>query len=150
MLAAAEGTGTRILLPTDHVVASSFDDPADVAEVVGDIPAGRLGLDIGTATREAFAEEIAEATTIVWNGPMGVFEKPPFDAGTRAVAEAAAARTGSGEAGPTTIVGGGDTAAAVEQAGLADRFSHVSTGGGASLAMLEGRRFESVALLDRD
>ena len=99
-------------------------------------------LDIGPKTREAFAKILGDAKTVVWNGPMGVFEMPPFDQGTRAVAEAIA----RSEA--TSIIGGGDSAAAIEQMGFADKVSHVSTGGGASLEMLEGRSFASVELLD--
>ena len=111
----------------------------------GEIPDGFEGLDIGPATAAAYAAIIRTAGTVVWNGPMGVFEMPPFDAGTKAVADAVAEAT---TAGGVTIIGGGDSAAAVEQLGYSDRVSHVSTGGGASLEMLEGKAFETVAVLD--
>jgi phosphoglycerate kinase len=111
----------------------------------GAIPAGWMGLDIGPASRAAFAAAIRSSRTVVWNGPMGVFEMPPFDAGTKAVADAVADATAKGA---VTIIGGGDSAAAVEQLGYADKVSHVSTGGGASLEMLEGKAFETVAVLD--
>jgi phosphoglycerate kinase len=101
--------------------------------------------DIGTGTAKAFAEIVRSAKTVLWNGPMGVFETPPFDAGTRAVADALADATGRGA---TTIVGGGDSAAAVTEADLADRMSHVSTGGGASLEFLEGKPLPGVDVLD--
>ena len=99
-------------------------------------------LDIGSASEKAFAEAIASAKTVVWNGPMGVFEMPPFDKGTKAVAEAIAASDA------VSIVGGGDSAAAIEKLGFADRVTHVSTGGGASLEMLEGKKFATVEILD--
>ncbi|MGN6544773.1 MAG: phosphoglycerate kinase, partial [Aureliella sp.] len=108
----------------------------------GEIPDGWEGLDIGPETAKKYADLLGSAATVVWNGPMGVFEMPPFDAGTKAVAEAIAASDA------TSIIGGGDSAAAIEQLGFADRVSHVSTGGGASLSMLEGEKFEAVELLD--
>ena len=111
----------------------------------GEIPDGYEGLDIGPETARRYGEIIRAAGTVVWNGPMGVFEMPPFDAGTKAVAEAVAEATANGA---ITIIGGGDSAAAVEQLGYAEKVSHVSTGGGASLEMLEGKAFETVALLD--
>jgi phosphoglycerate kinase len=104
-----------------------------------------MGLDIGPRSVRRFAAAIAGSRTIVWNGPMGAFEIPPFEAGTRGVAEAVAAATA---AGATTVVGGGDTAAAVERFGFAAAMSHVSTGGGASLELLEGRTFDSISVLD--
>ena len=110
--------------------------------VAGQIPAGYQGLDIGPQTAKAFADVARRAKTIVWNGPMGVFEMPPFDAGTKAVAQAIAQSQG------TSIIGGGDSAAAIQQMGFAEQVSHVSTGGGASLAMLEGQKFASVEILD--
>ena len=108
----------------------------------GAVPDGYEGLDVGPQTAAAYAELVKAAATVVWNGPMGVFEVPPFDAGTRAVAEAIA------EGDATSIIGGGDSAAAIEQMGLADKVTHVSTGGGASLEMLEGKAFATVDVLD--
>ncbi len=138
-----ERAAGKIVLPVDHHCADRVASDSDKRIVHGDIPAGFRGLDIGPDSRELFAERVASARTVVWNGPMGVFEVPPFDAGTRAVAEAVAA------SGALSIVGGGDSAAAVQQLGLADSVSHVSTGGGASLEMLEGASFASFELLDR-
>ncbi len=143
-LDAAVAGPTTILLPQDHVCGRENAAATAVKEFAGGIEDGWIGLDIGPATRKQYASILAKAQTIVWNGPLGVFETPPFDAGTRAVAEAAAA---AGAAGAIVIVGGGDTAAAVEQLGL-EGFSHVSTGGGASLQVLEGRALKSVDLLD--
>ena len=137
-----ERGGGRIVLPVDDHCGDRVAADSEKRIVEGDIPDGFSGLDIGPRTRALFAERIAGARTVVWNGPMGVFEVPPFDAGTRAVAEAVAA------SGATSIVGGGDSAAAIQQLGLADRVSHVSTGGGASLKMLEGATFASFELLD--
>jgi phosphoglycerate kinase len=135
--------GTKLMLPVDTHCGNAF--AADCQKVVvdaGKIPDGFQGLDIGPKTAAAYAEVVKNAKTIVWNGPMGVFEMPPFDAGTRAVAEAIAQSDG------TSIIGGGDSAAAIQQMGFADRVSHVSTGGGASLSMLEGQKFASVDILD--
>ncbi len=132
----------KILLPVDDTCGDRIASDAEQRLTTGDIPEGFMGLDIGPRTRELFAERIHDARTVVWNGPMGVFEVPPFDAGTRAVAEAVAASQG------TTVIGGGDSAAAIQQMGLADQVSHVSTGGGASLEMLEGKAFASFELLD--
>ncbi len=137
-----ERGGDKIMLPVDDHCADRIASGAEKRITEGDIPTGFLGLDIGPKTRELFAERIASARTVVWNGPMGVFETPPFDAGTRAVAEAVAA------SGATSVIGGGDSAAAIQQLGLADQVSHVSTGGGASLEMLEGKSFASFELLD--
>ncbi len=138
--------GTRLILPHDAVVAPSIEEGAR-AKTVGreHIPADMAMLDIGPRTAESYARAIASAKTVLWNGPMGVFETPPFDKGTRAVADAMANATPKGA---TTIVGGGDSAAAVEQAGLASKMSHVSTGGGASLEFLEGKTLPGVAILD--
>ena len=133
-------------LPKDHVCSTQFAEMGGDIQVFKDaIRPGYMGLDIGPATQTDFASVIRRAKTVVWNGPMGVFEWMPFRIGTQQVARAMADATA---AGATTIVGGGDTAAATEKFGLADQMSHVSTGGGASLEMLEGRTFESVELLD--
>ncbi len=132
----------KLVLPIDDHCGDRIAEDCEKRLVSGDVPDGFMGLDVGPKTRELFAGHIAGAKTIVWNGPMGVFEVPPFDAGTRAVAEAVAA------ADAVSVIGGGDSAAAVEQMGLADRVSHVSTGGGASLEMLEGKSFASFELLD--
>jgi phosphoglycerate kinase len=135
--------GQKILLPVDTHCGDAFDANCHKMIVpAGQIPEGYQGLDIGPQTAKAFADVVLSAKTIVWNGPMGVFEMPPFDAGTRAVAEAIA------KSHSTSIIGGGDSAAAIQQMGFADQVSHVSTGGGASLAMLEGQKFASVEILD--
>jgi phosphoglycerate kinase len=144
LLALAEQSGTEVLLPTDHVVASSPDADAGTAAVVSRIPDDAMGLDIGPATRRAFVERIACAGTAVWNGPVGLSEKEPFAEGTRAVAEALAAQA---ENGGTAVVGGGETAQAAERFGASSRVSHVSTGGGAFLAFLEGAPLPGVAVL---
>ncbi|HET9796770.1 MAG TPA: phosphoglycerate kinase [Gemmatimonadaceae bacterium] len=137
--------GTRLILPHDAVVAPSIEQGAQARAVSKDaIPADMAMLDIGPRTAESYSRAIASAKTVLWNGPMGVFETPPFDEGTRAIAQAMADATAKGA---TTIVGGGDSAAAVEQAGLAERMSHVSTGGGASLEFLEGKTLPGLAAL---
>jgi phosphoglycerate kinase len=141
-----ERAGFRLTLPHDATVAPSMDDGGKAHAVKRDgIPAAEAMYDIGPDSCASFARAISSAKTIVWNGPMGVFEKAPFDAGTLAVARAMADATAHGA---TTIVGGGDSAAAVEQAGLAERMSHVSTGGGASLEFLEGKALPGVTCLD--
>jgi phosphoglycerate kinase len=138
--------GSRLVLPTDTHCADDFSTDAEKRVVAaGEIPDGFEGLDIGPQTAARYGEIIRAAKTVVWNGPMGVFEMPPFDAGTKAVADAVADATA---AGAVTIIGGGDSAAAVEQLGYAEKVSHVSTGGGASLEMLEGKSFDSVTILD--
>ncbi len=143
LLARSEG---KLVLPVDTHCADDFSASATKKVVkAGEIPDGFEGLDIGPETAKQYAGIIRTAGTVVWNGPMGVFEMPPFDAGTKAVADAVAAATASGA---ITIIGGGDSAAAVEQLGYANKVSHVSTGGGASLEMLEGKAFEAVAVLD--
>ncbi|MFL5607506.1 MAG: phosphoglycerate kinase [Gemmatimonadaceae bacterium] len=140
-----EKAGTGIILPHDCVVAPDIEDGARAHAVSKDgIPANEMMLDIGPRTGESYGRAIVSAKTVLWNGPMGVFEKPPFDKGTRAVAEAMAKAT---QQGATTIVGGGDSAAAVEQLGLASKMSHVSTGGGASLEFLEGKPLPGVVAL---
>ena len=138
--------GSRLTLPHDATVAPSIEQASAAHAVARDaIPADEAMLDIGPRTIESYSRAIASAKTVLWNGPMGVFETPPFDAGTRAVAEAMAAAT---KKGTVTIVGGGDSAAAVAQAELEDRMSHVSTGGGASLEFLEGKKLPGVEALD--
>ncbi len=137
--------GDQIVLPMDTHCGDDFAGDCRRTVCTGDFPDGHMGLDIGPASMDLFRQTIATAGTIVWNGPMGVFEMPPFDAGTRAVAEAIAEATGRGA---TSIIGGGDSAAAIDRFGLADSVTHVSTGGGASLRMLEGAAFASVDLLD--
>ena len=138
--------GEKLILPVDTQCADDFSSDANKKVVkAGEIPDGFEGLDIGPDTANKYAEIIRGAGTVVWNGPMGVFEMPPFDAGTKAVADAVASATASGA---ITIIGGGDSAAAVEQLGYAEKVSHVSTGGGASLEMLEGKEFKTVDILD--
>ena len=138
--------GDKLVLPEDAVVAPSIEQAPKARTVSRDaIPADQAMLDIGPRSVERFAKEIVRGRTIVWNGPMGVFETKPFDEGTRRVAEAIASAS---DKGATTIVGGGDSAAAVAQFGLEDRMSHVSTGGGASLEFLEGKTLPGVAVLD--
>ena len=149
MLKKAEEKGVKLLLPIDTVITESFPDPIDAeiaVEVVpsNEIPADKMGLDIGPKTRELFAEAAKSAKTVVWNGPMGVFENPTLAQGTIAVAKALA------ESEATTIVGGGDSAAACEQLGFASKITHISTGGGASLEFLEGLELPGIAcLLDK-
>jgi len=144
VLADAARAGVEVVLPVDHVVADRFAADAQPEVVPGpDIPDGKMGLDIGPATSELFARKLADAKTVFWNGPPGVFEFPAFAAGTRAVAEAISAVTG------LTVVGGGDSAAAVRQLNLPpDAFSHISTGGGASLEYLEGRELPGLVALE--
>jgi phosphoglycerate kinase len=137
--------GGKLKLPVDTVVAASID-ASDTNVVEGSIPGEMSGFDIGPKTRELFESEIARAKTIVWNGPMGVFEKPQFAEGTRQVAQAVANATSKNNA--VTIIGGGDSAAAIEQLGLSEKVSHVSTGGGASLEFLENGHFSTLDILD--
>ncbi len=137
--------GERLVLPRDVVAARAIKAGAERGVFEGDVPEGMAGLDIGPESAARFSQIIAGAKTIAWNGPMGVFETKPFDAGTLAVAEALARAT---KGGATTVVGGGDSAAAVEAAGLGAEVSHVSTGGGASLEFMEGKSFRAVELLD--
>ncbi len=145
ILAKAKAKGCEILLPSDHACGREFKAGTETMTAVGAIPDGWMGLDIGPATRAAFGAAIRSSKTVVWNGPMGVFEMPPFDAGTRAVAAAVVDATASGA---ITIAGGGDTAAAVEEFGLAEKLSHVSTGGGASLEVLEGKHLVCLDAID--
>jgi phosphoglycerate kinase len=137
--------GGKIKLPVDTVISDKMTDDAQTQIVEGNIPDDMEGFDIGPKTRKIYADEIAKSKTVVWNGPMGVFEKKPFAAGTQAVAQAVADATSHGA---VTIIGGGDSAAAVEQMGLADKVSHVSTGGGASLEFLEKGHFSKLDILD--
>ncbi len=144
MLAKAEAKGVNFLLPDDNFCASEFSADAEPVLVEGDIPDDLMGMDIGPKTVEKFAAAVKGAGTIVWNGPMGVFEFDRFANGTKAMAQALA------DSGAVTIVGGGDSAAAVEKLGFADRITHISTGGGASLEFLEGKELPGVAcLLDK-
>jgi phosphoglycerate kinase len=141
-LAAVEGARARIVLPVDLVIADRFAAEAESRTLDGvDVPEGWMGLDIGPRTAEAYAAEVAGAGTVFWNGPMGAFELEPFAGGTRAVAEAVAAAPG------TTVVGGGDSVAALQRFGLADQVSHLSTGGGAALELIEGKRLPGVEAL---
>jgi len=146
MLAKAQELGKEIYLPIDTVVAKSFPDPID-AEIetqnVVDIPADMMGLDIGVKTQELYANAVKSAKTVIWNGPMGVFENPTLAKGTIAVAKALADAEGA-----TTIIGGGDSAAAVAQLGFADKMSHISTGGGASLELFEGKKLPGIECLN--
>ena len=137
----AKEKNVELLLPTDHVLADEFSETANTQVVEGDIPNGWMALDIGPESAKAFVEKLKDAKLVIWNGPMGVFEMEPFAAGTRAVALALA------ESDATSIIGGGDSVAAVEQAGLSDKMSHISTGGGASLEFLEGKTLPGVAAL---
>ena len=144
MIAKAEKLGKKLLLPVDAVTIKEFPNPID-AEVEtavyasDEMPADRQGCDIGPKTQEIFADAVKSAKTVVWNGPMGVFENPTLAAGTIAVAKALA------DTDATTIIGGGDSAAAVNQLGFGDKMSHISTGGGASLEFLEGKELPGVA-----
>lgn len=147
MMKKAESLGKKLLLPVDTVVASDFPNPIDAkieVDVVSsdNIPSDKMGLDIGEKTRRLFAEAVSSAKTVVWNGPMGVFENPILAEGTVAVAQALA------NTDATTIIGGGDSAAAVNQLGFGDQMSHISTGGGASMEFLEGKELPGVAALN--
>lgn len=144
MIEKAKANGKKLLLPVDTTIAAEFPDPidGDIDVFVSDtIPADKMGLDIGTKTAELYAEAVKSAKTVVWNGPMGVFENPTLAKGTIAVAEALA------ETDATTIIGGGDSAAAVISLGFADKMSHISTGGGASLEYLEGKVLPGIAVI---
>ncbi len=146
MMKKAEEKGVQLLLPVDTVVAASFPDPIDApiaAETVASnsIPADKMGLDIGEETRKLFGDAVLNSKTVVWNGPMGVFENPTLAAGTLAVAKAMA------DADATTVIGGGDSAAAVMQLGFGDQMTHISTGGGASLEYLEGKELPGIACI---
>ncbi len=137
----AAKAGVELLLPTDHVVAPSPSESASAKTVADAVPDGQMGLDIGPATQRRFAEVVAGAGTVIWNGPLGMFEVPPFDAGSMAMANALA------DSNAVTIIGGGDSVAAVKRSGRADQITHISTGGGASLEFLEGRTLPGLAAL---
>lgn len=141
-IAKAERAGVRMLLPVDHVVASGLDAVAASGIVAGDIPEGMMGLDIGPMSVEQFRSEIERARTVFWNGPVGLFENPAFRAGTVSIALALA------KSSAVSIVGGGDSLAAIATAGVADRISHMSTGGGASLEFIEGRELPGISALE--
>jgi phosphoglycerate kinase len=142
ILVKARTHGVEVMLPSDHVVAQSFDKAATSRSIDEPaIPDGCMALDIGPETQRRFAARVETAGTVIWNGPMGVFEWPNYEAGTRAVADAMARCEG------TTVVGGGDSAAAIAQFGLKDQMTHVSTGGGASLELLEGKTLPGLAAL---
>jgi phosphoglycerate kinase len=134
------GAGSKLLLPSDHVVAAELKAGAP-SQVVTTIPSDLMGLDIGPATITAYEKALAGAKTVIWNGPMGVFEMPPFDKGTVALAKAVA------NSGALSVVGGGDSEKAIKAAGVADKISHISTGGGASLEFLSGIELPGVAAL---
>ncbi len=141
ILQTAKERRVKLLLPQDHVVADNPDSPESTV-VTGAIPAGKMGLDIGPATLQSFVSEIKRAKTIFWNGPMGMFEKPAFAAGTMGIAQALAA------SGAVTVVGGGDSVSALQESGLANKVSHISTGGGASLEFVEGKVLPGIAVLE--
>ena len=144
--AKAKAGNVNLQLPTDHLIAASPNDGANAQTVgVDETPADKMGLDIGPATQHAYTKIIAAAKTIIWNGPMGMFEKPPFDQGTRAVAQAVAHASEQNEA--ISIIGGGDSVAAITESGLADKITHISTGGGATLELLAGDELPGVAAL---
>jgi 3-phosphoglycerate kinase len=144
--AAAKERGVDLQLPTDHVIAAHPDDGANAQNVAVDAtPTDKIGLDIGVATQKTYADIVARAATVIWNGPMGMFEKAPFDRGTRAVAQAVADASEKNNA--TSIIGGGDSVAAIHDSGLADKITHISTGGGATLELLAGDTLPGVAAL---
>jgi 3-phosphoglycerate kinase len=145
LLRQAADVGCEVILPVDHHIVRQLKPGARYRTAVGDIDAGYQAVDIGAMAAEEFAGKIVDAKTIVWNGPMGVFEIPPFDGGTKAVAQAVVKAT---RAGACSIIGGGDSASAIESLGLADQVSHISTGGGASLEFLEGKQFICLTVLD--
>jgi phosphoglycerate kinase len=142
---AGSGKEKKIFLPVDTVVAKGIDDDSDIRTVsTGDMPEDLIGVDIGKKTVDVFSDELVRARTIFWNGPMGVFEEPSFAEGTKRIARTVAEMTGRGA---TTVVGGGDSVAALGQLHLKDRITHVSTGGGASLELLEGKKLPGVEAL---
>ena len=138
-----EKAGDKLVLPIDNVCAPEFSNDVETQVIEGDIPDGLMALDIGPASVKLFADTLQGAKTVVWNGPMGVFEMSNFAKGTIGVCEAIANLEGA-----TTIIGGGDSAAAAEQLGFADKFTHISTGGGASLELLEGKELPGLAAIN--
>jgi len=145
LLKLAADAGCEVVLPVDHSIVRELKPHAQHRVAVGDIDPGYQAVDIGPMAAQEFAAKIADAKTIVWNGPMGVFEMEPFDRGTKAVAIAVAEAT---DKGARSIIGGGDSASAVQKLGLEDKISHISTGGGASLEFLEGKKFACLEILD--
>ena len=145
LLSSAKTKGCELVLPVDNIVTQQIKSDAEHKINTGNIEADWMGVDIGPETCKLFADKLTDAKTVVWNGPMGVFETPPFDAGTKAVAEAIAVATDNGA---ISVIGGGDSAAAVADLGLEERMSHISTGGGASLEFLEGKKFACLEILD--
>jgi len=145
LLSSAKTKGCELVLPVDNIITKEIKPDAEFKIDTGSIDAGWIGVDIGPETCNLFADKLADAKTIVWNGPMGVFETPPFDAGTKSVAQAIAVATDNGA---ISVIGGGDSAAAVAELELEDRMSHISTGGGASLEFLEGKKFACLEILD--
>lgn len=145
LLRLAEEADCEVLLPIDHQIVRKLKAGVPYRTAVGDIDAGYEAVDIGPMAAQEFAAKIVDAKTIVWNGPMGVFEIPPFDAGTKAVAQAVVKAT---KAGARSIIGGGDSASAIKKMGLENEVSHISTGGGASLEFLEGKKFKCLAIID--
>ena len=138
-----EAAGDKLVLPVDSITAAEFSNDVPTEEHTGDVPAGQMGLDIGPESIALFAQTLEGAKTVVWNGPMGVFEMSNFARGTIGVCEAIANLKDA-----TTIIGGGDSAAAAEQLGFADKFTHISTGGGASLELLEGKELPGLAAIN--
>jgi phosphoglycerate kinase len=145
LMANAKKGKCELVLPTDTVIAQKLEANAPNKIVAGNIPDGWMGVDIGPETTKLFVKKLEDSKTVVWNGPMGVFEMPPFDTGTKAVAQAVAKATDSGA---VSVIGGGDSASAIKKLGLSKRVSHVSTGGGASLEFLEGKKFVCLEVLD--
>jgi 3-phosphoglycerate kinase len=141
----AQKGGCELVLPVDNIIVEKIEANAPSQICDDNIPAGRHGVDIGPETIKLFVKKLEGAKTIVWNGPMGVFEMAPFDAGTKAVAQAVAKAT---DGGGISVVGGGDSASAVKKLGLSKQISHISTGGGASLEFMEGKKFKCLEILD--
>ena len=145
LMATAQKGGCELVLPIDTVISQEIKAGAANKVVAGNIPDDWQGVDIGPESIKLFVQKLQGAKTVVWNGPMGVFEIPPFDIGTKAVADAVAKAT---DAGAISVIGGGDSASAIKKMGLSKRVSHVSTGGGASLEFMEGKKFKCLEILD--